>query len=87
MADKEVLELAELMRLTGAGVYEASGRARISPSNWPRWKDHGVSPKLSMFRKFRSAVVDVAVDSGRLPEGCEHKTVPELIELAKGWRV
>jgi hypothetical protein len=87
MADKEVKELAELMRLTAVGVYEASARAGIAPSNWSRWRGHGVSPNLSKFGKLRSAVTALAVESGRLPEGCEHKSVPELIELAKGWRV
>ncbi len=87
MADKEVLELDQLMRLTGVGVYESAARAGIAPSNWSRWRGHGISPSLSKFGKMRVAVIKLAIENGALPIDCDGKTVAELIELAKEWRV
>lgn len=85
--DQEVSELAELMKLTGVGASEASQAAGMAQSNWSRWFNRGMSPTLAKFRKFRAAVIDIAVREGGLPEGCENKPVSALVDIAKGWRV
>jgi hypothetical protein len=86
--DKEVAELELLMRLTSVSAAEAARRAgNMAPSNWSRWFNLGMSPTLSKFSKFRAAVIDLGVERGVLPQGAHNRTVPELIELAKGWRV
>jgi hypothetical protein len=85
--DKEVLELAELMKLTGVGASEASQAASMAQSNWSRWFNRGMSPTLAKFRKFRSAVIAIAVREDKLPDGCENKPVSALIDIARGWRV
>lgn len=82
MAEKEVLDLDQLMRVTGVGVYESANRAGIAPSNWSRWRGHGVSPHMGKFAKMRGAVIDLAVEAGKLPDGSRSKPVPELIEIA-----
>ena len=85
--DKEVAELEYLMRLTGVSAAEACRRAgNMAPSNWSRWFNLGMSPTLSKFSRFRAAVIDLGIEGG-LPEDAHSRTVPELIELAKGWRV
>lgn len=87
MAEPEVHDLDHLMRICGVSVTDASARAGIAESNFRRWRNQGVSPNMSRFGKMRSAVIQLAVERDKLPEGCQHKAVPELIELAKGWRV
>ena len=87
MAEPEVHELDHLMRTCRVTVGEASRRAMIAESNFRRWRNQGVSPNMSRFRKLRTAVIDLAVESGALPEGCHHKSTKELIEIAKGWGV
>lgn len=87
MAEPEVHDLDHLMRICGVSVTEASARAPIAESNFRRWRNQGVSPNMQKFRKLRSAVIQLAVEAGALPDNCQHKTVPELIEIAKGWRV
>lgn len=84
--DKEVAELELLMRLTSVTAAKAAQRAGMAPSNWSRWFNLGMSPTLSKFRKFRAAVIDLGIEGG-LPDDAHNRTVPELIELAKGWRV
>jgi len=87
MAEPEVHDLDHLMRICGVSVTDASARAGIAESNFRRWRNQGVSPNMGRFNKLKSAVVQLAVEQDKLPEGCQHKVVPELIELAKGWRV
>lgn len=86
--DKEVAELEHLMRLTGVSAAEAARRAgNMAPSNWSRWFNLGMSPTLSKFCRFRSAVIDLGIEKGALPQGAHDSAVAQLIELAKGWRV
>ena len=87
MAEPEVHDLDHLMRICGVGVFEASKRANIAESNFRRWRNQGVSPNMSRFRKLRVAVIDIAEEKGAIPEGMHHKPMNELIEIAKGWRV
>lgn len=87
MAEPEVYELDQLMRVCRVGVGESSDRAGIAESNFRRWRNQGVSPNMSRFRKLRVAVIDLAIEAGALPDNCHNKTMDELIELAKGWRV
>lgn len=64
--------------------FEACTRANISQSNPAKWR-RGREPMPSKFRKLRTAVIDMAIEAGGLPEDCHHKTINELIEIAKGW--
>ena len=83
MAEKEVLDLDQLMRVTGVGVYESAERANMSPSNWSRWRNHGVSPNMGKFAKLRRAVIDLAIENDKLPLDCHHMPVAELIEMVR----
>ena len=87
MAEPEVHDLDHLMRTCRVTVDAASKRANIGESNFRRWRNQGVSPNMSRFRKLRTAVIDLAVESGALPEGCHNKPTKDLIEIAKGWRL
>lgn len=80
--EPEVQELDHLMRLCKVGVGESSERAGIAESNWRRWRN-GVSPHMSKFRKFRTAVIDIAVERKFLGPGCHHLSMAELIDMAK----
>jgi len=86
MAQAEVLDLDQLMRVASVGVYEAAKRADIAPSNWSRWRNQGVSPNMSKFSKMKVAVIELAIERESLPIDCAGKTVAELIELAKEWK-
>lgn len=82
--DKEVAELELLMRMTSVTAAKAARRAEMAPSNWSRWFNHGMSPTLSKFSRFRAAVIDLGKERG-LPDNAHDMTTEQLIELAKRW--
>lgn len=65
---------------------KACAMANIATANPAKWRN-GREPMPSKFRRFRTAVIDMAIDGGALPPDCHHLTMAELIELAKEWRV
>lgn len=81
MIQPEVIELDRLMRLCGVTPGKAAERSGVSESNWRRWR-LGVVPSLDRFRKFRVAVIDIAVERGILEVGCHSLAMVLLIDMA-----
>ena len=81
MIQPEVIELDRLMRLCGVTPGKAAEKAGIAESNWRRWR-LGVVPSDSRFRKFRVAVIDIAVERGILEMGCHSLSMALLIDMA-----
>lgn len=82
MAEPEVHELDQLMRVCRVGAGESSARAKIAESNWRRWRN-GTSPHMAKFRKLKIAVINLAIEKGALPRRCHHQTISELVDIAK----
>lgn len=84
--ETDVFDIEHLASRCGINPLDGFRVAGLSTSNFYRWKQ-GIAPNTRKLNQWRKAVIDLAIREGALPEGCENKTVPELIELAKGWRV
>lgn len=84
--ETDVFDIEHLASRCGINPLDGFRRCNLSTSNFYRWKQ-GTAPNTKKLNQWRRAIVDLAVEAGALPDNCQHKTVPELIEIAKGWRV
>ncbi len=84
--DADVFDIEHLASRCGVNPLDGFRRAGLSTSNFYRWKQ-GADPKTSKLSKWKVSVIKLAIENGALPIDCDGKTVAELIELAKEWRV
>lgn len=78
-----VMNINELMKVCRVGLLVAEGRAGLARGQVRRWLNGEEPATAEGCDAYLMSVIDLAIESGSLPEDCHHRPMAELIEVAK----
>lgn len=81
--EADVFDIEHLASRCGVNPLDGFRVVGLSTSNFYRWKQ-GVAPNTAKLKAWKLAIIDLAIEAGKLPLDCHHRPVAELIGIARG---